>query len=174
MQHRPLGTTGPHVSALGLECMGLSGMYGPSERSKSIATINAGITLFDTGDFFGMGHNEMVLNEALQGTSRDRALISVKSARSAIPPADGRASTAGPKRLEASSRTPRAALAATTSTRPPARLDPDVPVEETIGAIADMVKAEYVRHIGLSELGPKRSAEPHRSVRSPIYKLSIR
>ena len=78
MQHRQLGQTGPTVSALGLGCMGMSGMYGPADRAESIATIHAaleaGITLLDTGDFYGMGHNEMLIGEALQGRDRDRAL----------------------------------------------------------------------------------------------------
>src|SRR6202051_4192259 len=82
MQHRPLGTTGVTVAALGLGCMGMSGMYGPAERAESIATIQAaleaGITLIDTGDFYGMGHNEMLIGESLKGRKRDNALISVK------------------------------------------------------------------------------------------------
>jgi aryl-alcohol dehydrogenase-like predicted oxidoreductase len=82
MDYRPLRAKGPMVSALGLGCMGMSGMYGPADRQESIATIHAaldaGITLFDTGDFYGMGHNEMLIGEALKGLSRDRFLISVK------------------------------------------------------------------------------------------------
>src|SRR5664280_62259 len=82
MDMRPLGSTGPRVSALGLGCMGMSGVYGPADRSESIATIHAaidaGVTLFDTGDFYGMGHNEILLGEALRGVARDRAVVSVK------------------------------------------------------------------------------------------------
>src|SRR5882724_8564104 len=82
MQHRRLGTAGPTVSALGLGCMGMSGMYGPADRKESIATIHAaldaGITLLDTGDFYGMGHNELLIAEALRGISRDAAQVSVK------------------------------------------------------------------------------------------------
>src|SRR5579883_2506072 len=82
MQHRRLGAAGPRVSALGLGCMGMSGMYGPADRTESIATIHAaldaGITLIDTGDFYGMGHNEMLIGEALKGRNRDRTIISVK------------------------------------------------------------------------------------------------
>ncbi|MGO4758035.1 aldo/keto reductase, partial [Streptomyces sp. 2MCAF27] len=70
VQTRTLGTTGPQVSALGLGCMGMSGMYGEADRAESIATIHAaldaGITLLDTGDFYGMGHNELLINEALR------------------------------------------------------------------------------------------------------------
>ena len=82
MRRRQLGTTGPRVSALGLGCMGMSGMYGPADCGESIATIHAafeaGITLLDTGDFYGMGHNEMLIGQALKGSKRDSMLISVK------------------------------------------------------------------------------------------------
>src|SRR3954463_16160547 len=82
MLTRQLGTTGPTVSALGLGCMGMSDLYGPADRAESIATIHAaldaGITLLDTGDFYGMGHNELLIREALQGRDRDQVTISVK------------------------------------------------------------------------------------------------
>src|SRR5215472_11666499 len=82
MKYRTLGKNGPKVSALGLGCMGMSGMYGASDRSESIATIHAaldaGITLLDTGDFYGMGHNEMLIGEALVGRTRDSYQLSVK------------------------------------------------------------------------------------------------
>src|SRR5581483_4901684 len=82
MKYRQLGAAGPHVSALGLGCMGMSGMYGPADRAESIATIHAaldaGVTLLDTGDFYGMGHNEMLIGEALRGRARDRVVLSVK------------------------------------------------------------------------------------------------
>jgi aryl-alcohol dehydrogenase-like predicted oxidoreductase len=82
MQVRQFGAAGPKVSALGLGCMGMSGLYGPADRKESIATIHAaldaGITLLDTGDFYGMGHNEMLIGEALKGVPRDRFHLSVK------------------------------------------------------------------------------------------------
>jgi aryl-alcohol dehydrogenase-like predicted oxidoreductase len=84
MNTRQLGATGPLVSAIGLGCMGMSGMYGPSDRAESIATIHAamdaGITLLDTGDFYGSGHNEMLIGEALQGPPRDRSAMRPSSA----------------------------------------------------------------------------------------------
>ena len=82
MRTLKLGTRGPTVSSLGLGCMGMSGMYGPSDRQESLATlhaaVDAGITLIDTGDFYGMGHNEMLIGEALRDIARDRVLLSVK------------------------------------------------------------------------------------------------
>ena len=176
MQHRQLGQTGPTVSALGLGCMGMSGMYGPADRAESIATIHAaleaGITLLDTGDFYGMGHNEMLIGEALQGRDRDRALISVKFGAIRDPAGAWLGYDARPSAVKS--------FLAYTLQRlrvdhidiyRPARLDPNVPIEDTIGAIADMVKAGYVRHIGLSEVGAdtiRRAAAVH-----PICDLQI-
>ena len=79
---RQLGTAGPVVSAIGLGCMGMSDFYGPSDEGESVATIHAaldaGVTLLDTGDYYGMGHNELLLRDALRSHARDRAIISVK------------------------------------------------------------------------------------------------
>ncbi len=161
MQTRKLGNTGPSASALGLGCMGMSDLYGgPSDRAESIATIHAalaaGINLLDTGDFYGMGHNELLIREALSGRSRDQAIISVKFGALRGPDGawlgiDGRPAAV------------KSALAYTLRRLGTdyvdiyrlARLDPAVPIEDTVGAIADMVKAGYVRHIGLSEIGAK-------------------
>jgi aryl-alcohol dehydrogenase-like predicted oxidoreductase len=176
MKHRQLGAIGPQVSALGLGCMGMSGMYGPAERTESIATIqaalDAGITLLDTGDFYGMGHNEMLIVEALRGVARDKALISVKFG--ALRNAGGGwsgydARPAAVKNFLAYS-LQRLGVDHIDIYRP-AWLDPNVPIEETIGAIADMVKAGYVRFIGLSEMGAdtiRRAAAVH-----PICDLQI-
>lgn len=175
MQMRKLGRTGPEVSAIGLGCMGMSGMYGPSDRAESLATIaaalDAGINLIDTGDFYGMGHNELLLGEALRGR-RDEALVSVKFGAQRGPDGaflgfDGRPSavkTACAYSLQ------RLGVDHIDIYRP-ARLDPHVSIEETVGAIADLVKAGYVRHIGLSEVGAetiRRAAAVH-----PIVDLQI-
>ena len=158
MQVRQLGTTGPQSSVIGLGCMGMSGMYGPADRTESLATIEAaldrGLTLFDTGDFYGMGHNELLLGEALRGANRDRVQISVKFG--AQRDAGGGwvgydASPAAVKNFLAYS-LQRLGVDHIDIYRP-ARLDPKVPIEDTVGAIAEMVKAGYVRHIGLSEVG---------------------
>lgn len=176
MRQRQLGKTGPSVSALGLGCMGMSGMYGASDRGESIATVRAalaaGITLFDTGDFYGMGHNEMLIAEALKGVPRDSFAVSVKFG--ALRGPDGAwlgfdARPAAVKTFLAYS-LQRLGLDHIDIYRP-ARLDPLVPIEDTVGAIAEAVKAGYVRHIGLSEVGAntlRRAAAVH-----PICDLQI-
>jgi aryl-alcohol dehydrogenase-like predicted oxidoreductase len=155
---RRLGTHGPEVSLIGLGCMGMSGMYGPSDRTESIATIHAaldaGITVLDTGDFYGVGHNELLINEALRGRRGDEALISVKFGAQRAPGGEWLGYDASPNAVKN-------ALAHTLTRLGtdhvdiyrPARLDPAVPVEDTIGAIGELVDAGYVRHIGLSEVG---------------------
>ncbi len=169
MQTTRLGNTGPTVSVLGLGCMGMSGMYGPSDRAESIATIHAalerGVSLLDTGDFYGMGHNEMLIGEALKSVPRDQTILSVKFG-ALRDPAGGwsgyDARPAGLKNFLAYS-LQRLGTDHIDIYRP-SRLDPAVPIEDTIGAIADMVKAGYVRHIGLSEVGAdtiRRAAAVH-------------
>jgi aryl-alcohol dehydrogenase-like predicted oxidoreductase len=173
---RKLGSDGPEVSALGLGCMGMSGMYGPAERGESIATIHAaldaGITLLDTGDFYGMGHNEMLIGEAIRGRPREDFLLSVKFGAQRGP--DG--AWLG---YDASPPAAKTALAYSLNrlgvehidVYRPARLDSEVPIEETIGAIGELVQAGYVRHIGLSEVGAetiRRAAATH-----PISDLQI-
>jgi aryl-alcohol dehydrogenase-like predicted oxidoreductase len=158
MTDRRLGTDGPEVSALGLGCMGMSGMYGPADRAESIATIHAalaaGIDLLDTGDFYGMGHNELLIAVGLRGRPREDYLLSVKFGAQRGP--DGAwlgydASPAALKTALAHSLT-RIGVEYVDIYRP-ARLDPDVPIEETVGAISELVQAGYVRYIGLSEVG---------------------
>ncbi|MEU9915016.1 aldo/keto reductase [Streptomyces sp. NPDC051001] len=158
---RTLGTTGPQVSALGLGCMGMSGAYGESDRAESLATVHAaleaGVTLLDTGDFYGMGHNELLIAEALRtapAALRENALTSVKFGALRGPDDswngfDGR--PAAVKNCAAYS-LQRLGVDHIDVYRP-ARLDPDVPIEETVGAIAELVEKGYVRHIGLSEVG---------------------
>jgi aryl-alcohol dehydrogenase-like predicted oxidoreductase len=161
MKTRSLGNTGPQVSALGLGCMGMSGMYGEADRGESVATIHAaleaGVTLLDTGDFYGMGHNEMLIGEALRSAPaarREQALVSVKFG--ALRDADG--GWSGYDGRPAAVRN----FAAYSLQRLGvdhidvyriARVDPDVPIEETVGAIAELVEKGHVRHIGLSEAG---------------------
>ncbi len=161
MKQLQLGKTGPASSALGLGCMGMSGMYGPADRAESIATIHAaleaGITLFDTGDFYGSGHNEILLGEALRSapaSRRDNALISVKFGAMRDPAGGWTAYDARPAAVKnfLAYSLQRLGVDHIDIYRP-ARLDPDVPIEETVGAIAEMIQAGYVRHVGLSEVG---------------------
>lgn len=153
-----LGPQQLHVSALGLGCMGMSDMYGAADAAESIATIHAaleaGITLLDTGDFYGMGHNELLIRDALRGRARDRVVLSVKFGAMRDPSGawhgvDGRPIAV--KNFLAY--TLRRLGTEYVDIYRPARLDPNVPIEETIGAIADLVQAGYVRQIGLSEIG---------------------
>jgi aryl-alcohol dehydrogenase-like predicted oxidoreductase len=176
MSRRKLGATGPMVGALGLGCMGMSDAYGPADRTESLLTIDAaldaGANLLDTGDFYGSGHNEMLIAEALHGRRREDVVISVKFG--AMREAAGGwigydARPAAVKNFLAYS-LKRLRLDYIDIYRP-ARLDPAAPIEETIGAIAEMVKAGYVRHIGLSEVGAatiRRAAAVH-----PIADLQI-
>jgi aryl-alcohol dehydrogenase-like predicted oxidoreductase len=166
MKTRRLGLTGPQVSVLGLGCMGMSDFYGPADEAESEATIkaalDAGITLLDTGDFYGMGHNEMLLGRALRGVPRDRYLLSVKFGAQRSP--DGQFLG-----FDASSKAVKTALSYSLKRLGtdyidiyrPSRIDPKVPFEETIGAVADMVKAGHVRHIGLSEVGAQAIRRAH-------------
>lgn len=161
MRTRPLGTTGPQVSALGLGCMGMSALYGEADRAESIATIHAaleaGVTLLDTGDFYAMGHNEMLIGEALRAAPsdlREQALTSVKFGALRDPDGgwagyDGRPAAV---RNFAAYSLQRLGVDHIDVYRI-ARLDPNVPIEETVGAIAELVEKGHVRHIGLSEVG---------------------
>src|SRR5580698_7518117 len=148
MEQHHLGKTGPLVSAIGLGCMGMSGMYGPADRAEGIATIHAaldtGVTLLDTGDFYGMGHNEMLIGEALKGRDREKALISVKfgaqrDVTGAFLGFDGR-----PAAVKTSIAYSLQRLGVDhIDVYRPARLDPDVPIEDTVGAVADAIKAGW-------------------------------
>jgi aryl-alcohol dehydrogenase-like predicted oxidoreductase len=171
-----LGRTGPRVAALGLGCMGMSGMYGPADRSESMLTVHAaldaGVTLLDTGDFYGMGHNELLIAEALQGVPRDRFQISVKFGAQRDPAGNWLGYDARPAAVKtALAYSLRRLRLEYLDIYRPARLDPAVPIEDTIGALSAMVKAGYVRHIGLSEVGAatiRRAAAVH-----PICDLQI-
>ena len=153
-----LGRGGPVVSRAGLGLMGMSGIYGEADDAESLATIraavDAGITLLDTGDFYGMGHNELLLRDALRGIPRDSVFIQVKFGGQRDPSGAFIGHDASPSTVKNS--------LAYTLTRlgtdyvdlyQPARLDPRVPIEETVGAVAEMIEAGYVRYLGLSEMG---------------------
>src|SRR5690348_16234130 len=173
---RKLGATGPIVPAIGLGTMGMSDVYGPTDEAESIATVHAaldaGITLIDTGDFYGMGHNEMLLQRALKGRDREKFLLSVKFG--AMRGLDGAflgfdARPAAVKNfLNYSLR--RLGTDYVDIYRP-ARLDPNVPIEETIGAIKEMIDAGHVRYVGLSEVDAATIRRAHAV--HPIADLQI-
>jgi len=177
METTTLGRGGPVVSRAGLGLMGMSGIYGEADDQESLATIqaavDAGITLLDTGDFYGMGHNELLLRDALRrGIPRDSVFVQVKFGGQRDPSGAFIGHDASPAAVKNS--------LAYTLTRlstdyidlyQPARLDPRVPIEDTVGAIAEMVKAGYVRHIGLSEMGADTIRRAHAV--HPIAALQI-
>jgi aryl-alcohol dehydrogenase-like predicted oxidoreductase len=176
METRKLGRTGPDVSALGLGLMGMSDFYGPADRSESIATIHAaldaGVTLLDTGDFYGMGANELLLRDALQGRRREDVQISVKfgalrDARMGFNGYDARPLAV--KNFAAYSLV-RLGTDVIDVYRP-ARLDPDVAIEETVGAIKELIDAGDVRQIGLSEVSAETLRRAHAV--HPISDLQI-
>jgi aryl-alcohol dehydrogenase-like predicted oxidoreductase len=154
---RRLGDAGPTLFPLALGCMGMSGMYGPADERESIATIHAaldaGVTLLDTGDYYGAGHNELLIGRALRDR-RDRALLSVKFGALRGPDASWLGMDTRPAAIRN--------FLAYSLTRlgvdhidiyRPGRLDPAVPIEDTVGALGDLVRAGYIRYIGLSEVG---------------------
>jgi aryl-alcohol dehydrogenase-like predicted oxidoreductase len=177
METTTLGRGGPVVSRAGLGLMGMSGIYGQADDQESLATIHAaldaGITLLDTGDFYGMGHNELLLRDALRrGVRRESVFIQVKFGGQRDPSGAFVGHDASPAMAKSS--------LAYTLTRlgtdyvdlyQPARLDPQVPIEDTVGAIAEMVQAGYVRHIGLSEVGADTIRRAHAV--HPIAALQI-
>ncbi len=166
MKTTQLGSTGPRVAQMGLGCMGMSDLYGPADRGESLATIHAaldaGITLLDTGDFYGMGDNELLLREALAGGRREKAIISVKFGALRDPAGGWGGIDGRPQAVKnfAAYSLKRLGVEQIDIYRP-ARLDPAVPIEETVGAIADLVKAGYVRHIGLSEVSAETLRRAH-------------
>ena len=175
MQKRQLGRNGPSVSAIGLGCMGFSGGYGPVDDRESIATVHAaldaGVNYLDTGDFYGAGQNEMLLREALKGR-RAQAFIAVKFGALRGPDGAWHGSDNRPAALKNFLAYSLQRLGTDhIDLYQPARVDPSVPIEDTVGAIADMVKAGYVRHIGLSEAGANTIRRAHKV--HPIAALQI-
>ncbi len=175
-QARNLGPVSLSYGSTGLGCMGMSGTYGPADDAESIATIHAaldaGLTLLDTGDFYGMGHNELLISRALAERPGDDVLVSVKFGAQRAPDGSWIGYDASPAAVKTS-----AAYSLQRLRRDhidvyrPARLDPEVPIEETIGAIAELVQAGHVRAIGLSEVSARtirRAAAVH-----PIADLQI-
>jgi aryl-alcohol dehydrogenase-like predicted oxidoreductase len=177
---RILGAQGPLVSAIGLGCMSMSGTYGPADDKESIATIEraleAGVNFLDTADFYGVGHNEELIARAIRG-KREQAFLSVKFGAQRAPGKKGGQPGFGP--VNAHPDFLRNAILYSLQRLKtdyidlytPARVDPKVPIEETIGAMADLVKEGVIRYIGLSEAAAetiRRAARVH-----PIAALQI-
>jgi aryl-alcohol dehydrogenase-like predicted oxidoreductase len=146
--------------------MGMSGSYGPADEAESIATIHAaldaGVTLLDTGDFYGMGHNELLIREALRGRDRDEALISVKFGALRGPDNRWHGNDARPAAVHNFLAYSLRRLGTDhVDVYRPARVDSDVPIEETIGAISELVAAGHVRHVGLSEVSADTLRRAH-------------
>jgi aryl-alcohol dehydrogenase-like predicted oxidoreductase len=176
VQMTTLGQGGPRVSRAGLGLMGMSGIYGTADDAESVATIraalDAGITLLDTGDFYGMGHNELLLSRVLREVPRDGVFVQVKFGAQRDPA--GRfvghdASPAAVKNYLAYSLTRLGTDYV--DLYQPARLDPHVPIEDTVGAIGEMIEAGYVRHLGLSEMGVDTIRRAHAVY--PVSELQI-
>ena len=158
MEMRRLGVNGPIVSAVGLGCMGMSDFYGPADEGESIATIHEaidrGVTMLNTGDFYGMGHNELLIARAIEGR-RDRVFLSVKFGALRTPSMAFIGFDARPAAVKTFlTYTLRRLKTDYVDLYQPARVDPSVPIEDTVGAMAEMVQAGYVRHLGLSEAAP--------------------
>ncbi len=172
----PLGRGGPRVSRTGLGLMGMSGIYGEADDAESIATIHAaldaGITLLDTGDFYGMGHNEMLLREALRGVPREKVFIQVKFGGQRDPAGAFIGYDASPAAVKNSLAYSLQRLGIDyIDLYQPARLDPQVPIEDTVGAVAEMIDAGFVRWVGLSEVGAETIRRAHAV--HPITALQI-
>jgi aryl-alcohol dehydrogenase-like predicted oxidoreductase len=163
METTSLGRGGPAVSRVGLGLMGMSGTYGPADDTESVATIHAaldaGVTLLDTGDFYGMGHNELLLHRALRGVPRESVFIQVKFGARRDPGGGWLGNDASPAAVKTSlAYTLRRLGTGYVDLYQPARLDPRVPIEDTVGAIGEMITAGYVRYAGLSEMGAETIA----------------
>ena len=177
MQTTTLGRNGPVISAIGLGCMGMSpGIYGPADDAESLATLraalDAGVTLLDTGDFYGMGHNELLIREALKSVPRAQVQLSVKFGALRDPSWVSGGVDCRPQSVKNFlAYTLRRLGVDYIDVYRPARIDPAVPIEDTVGAIADMVRAGYVRHIGLSEVGAETLRRAHAT--HPIADLQI-
>jgi aryl-alcohol dehydrogenase-like predicted oxidoreductase len=176
MSFRTLGANGPRVSSIGLGCMGMSDLYGPADEKESIATIHAalaaGVTLFDTGDYYGMGHNEMLLRRALEGRPREQAVLSVKFGAQRDPAGAWIGMDARPASVKNFlAYTLRRLGTDYVDVYRPGRLDPAVPIEDTVGAIAELIQAGHVRHVGLSEVGADTLRRAHRI--HPVADLQI-
>ena len=176
MKMRRLGASGPEVSAIGLGCMGMSDFYGPADEGESIATIHAaleaGVTLLDTGDFYGMGHNEMLLKDALKGGKRQRAILSVKFGALRGPDNSWLGIDQRPEAIKNFVAYSLKRLGTDyIDIYRPARLDPNVPIELVADTVKELIAKGYVRHLGLSEMSAETVLRAHAV--TPVCDLQI-
>ncbi len=165
MEKKKLGASGPLLNPLGLGCMSLSGLYGSVSDETGIKVIHSaldkGLDIFNTGDFYGTGHNELLLGRAIKDR-RDKAFISVKFGALRSPDGGWVGFDARPAATKNFLTYSLTRLGVDyVDLYQPARIDPAVPIEETIGAISELVKGGYVRHIGLSEVSPATLRRAH-------------
>ncbi len=176
MKQISLGQTGPVVSSVGLGCLAMSDLYGPADADESAATIraalDAGVTLLDTGDFYGMGHNEMLIAATLRDVPRERYLLSVKFGAQRSPDGQFLGFDLRPNAIKTALAYSLKRLGTDyIDIYRPSRLDPAVPIEDVVGTLGELVKAGHVRHIGLSEVGVETIRRAHAT--HPICDLQI-
>jgi aryl-alcohol dehydrogenase-like predicted oxidoreductase len=166
MEKRRLGKNGPLVSALGLGCMGMSEFYGTRDDAESMATIHRsvelGMTFLDTADVYGHGDNEILVGKAIRGI-REKIFLATKFAivRDKANPA-ARGVSGKPEYIRAACDASLKRLGVDTiDLYYQHRVDPNTPIEETVGAMADLIRAGKIRHIGLSEAGPATIRRAH-------------
>ncbi|OKJ03762.1 aldo/keto reductase [Streptomyces sp. CB01249] len=176
MRTRTLGHGGPQIAPVALGCAGMSDHTGPADEADAVATIHAaldaGITLIDTADFYGMGHNEDLIGRALRGGRRDEAVLSVKFGGLRDPDGAFVGIEGRPAHVKnALAYSLRRLGTDHVDIYRPSRLDPGTPVEETVGAIAEMIEAGHVRHVGLSEVGAETIRRAHAV--HPVHDVQI-
>ncbi len=166
MQQRQLGRTGPHVSALGLGCMGMSEFYGPSDEAASIATIHRaldlGLNFLDTADMYGAGHNEQLVGRAIR-ERRSQVVLATKFGNMRGPNREFLGVNGKPEYVrEACDASLRRLGVDHIDLYYQHRVDPEVPIEDTVGAMAELVRAGKVRWLGLSEAAPATVRRAHK------------
>jgi len=166
LKTRKLGASGVEVSSIGLGCMGMSEFYGPSDDAASVEllrrAVDLGITFFDTADMYGAGHNEMLLAQAFRGSLRDRVVIATKFGNMRRIDGAFLGTNGRPEYVKAACEMSLKRLGmAHIDLYYQHRVDPEVPIEETVGAMAELVKEGKVRFLGLSEAGAKTIRRAH-------------